>query len=219
METGGDTGVQTGPDAEANTGVVPPWSHNIHHHPLVLDAVPAGARRALDVGCGEGLLVRRLGERVATAVGIDRHGPSIEVARRAGGDGVEYVVGDVVDHPFACGSFDLVASVATLHHMDCADGLARMRDLLRPGGVLVVVGLARTRSPVDGAYDLGGFLLTRWLRRTRVETPEHATTVPMVWPPPESFGQVRRTAERILPGVRYRRHVLFRYSLTWTKPG
>jgi len=193
-----------------------PWSHNIHHHPLVLDAVPAGAQRALDVGCGEGLLVRRLGERVATAVGIDRDEPSIERARRAGGDGVDYVLGDVLDHPFVPGSFDLVASVATLHHMDGAEGLARMRDLVRPGGVVVVVGLARTRSPVDGAYDLGGFFLTRWLRRTRDETPND---VPMVWPPPESFGQVRCTAERVLPGVRYRRHVLFRYSLTWTKPG
>ena len=192
-----------------------PWSHNIHHHPLVLDAVPDGAERALDVGCGTGLLVRRLGERLGTAVGIDRDAPSIERAREAGGDGVDYVLGDVLDHPFVPESFDLVATVATLHHMDAATGLARLRDLLRPGGALVVVGLARTRAPVDGAHDMAGFFATRWLRRTRTETPN---PVPMVWPPPQTFGQVRRTAEQVLPGVRYRRHVLFRYSLTWTKP-
>jgi SAM-dependent methyltransferase len=192
-----------------------PWNHNIHHHPLVLDAVPEGAQRALDVGCGTGLLVRRLGERVPSVVGIDRDAPSLEAARAAGGEGVEYVLGDVLDHPFVPGSFDLVATVATLHHMHAATGLARLRDLLRPGGALVVVGLARTRAPVDGAHDLAGFVATRWLRRTRTETP---TTAPMVWPPPQTFGQVRRTAAQVLPGVRYRRHVLFRYSLTWTKP-
>ncbi len=32
------------------------WSHNIHYHPLILSAVPAGCERALEVGCGEGIL-------------------------------------------------------------------------------------------------------------------------------------------------------------------
>jgi hypothetical protein len=39
-----------------------------------------------------------------------------------------------------------------------------------------------------------------------------------VWPPPDSFGQTRRLARRVLPGVRYRRLLLWRYSLVWTKP-
>jgi hypothetical protein len=30
--------------------------------------------------------------------------------------------------------------------------------------------------------------------------------------------QVRRMAAEALPGARYRRHVLWRYSLIWTKP-
>ncbi|HEX9042344.1 MAG TPA: hypothetical protein VF838_15170 [Trebonia sp.] len=29
---------------------------------------------------------------------------------------------------------------------------------------------------------------------------------------------VRSTAGRLLPGVRYRRHLLWRYSLIWLKP-
>jgi 2-polyprenyl-3-methyl-5-hydroxy-6-metoxy-1,4-benzoquinol methylase len=47
------------------------WNHNLHYHRLILDAVPAGARRALDVGCGEGILSRRLRERVPAVTGID----------------------------------------------------------------------------------------------------------------------------------------------------
>ena len=46
----------------------PPWNHNIHFHPVVLDAVPTGARRALDVGCGAGGLARELAERVLPGV-------------------------------------------------------------------------------------------------------------------------------------------------------
>jgi hypothetical protein len=32
------------------------------------------------------------------------------------------------------------------------------------------------------------------------------------------FTQTRRLAQRLLRGVRYRRLLLFRYSLVWTKP-
>jgi len=31
-------------------------------------------------------------------------------------------------------------------------------------------------------------------------------------------GSIGDTARRLLPGVRYRRHLLWRYSLLWTKP-
>jgi hypothetical protein len=41
---------------------------------------------------------------------------------------------------------------------------------------------------------------------------------PTVWPPPLTYAQMRRVADRVLPGVRFRRHLLWRYSLTWTKP-
>ena len=34
-----------------------------------------------------------------------------------------------------------------------------------------------------------------------------------------SWGEVRAAAARTLPGVRYRRHLLWRYSLRWRKPG
>lgn len=191
------------------------WNHNIHYHPLVLAAVPPGARTALDVGCGEGMLARDLRAVVPSVTGIDLDGPSIALARAADGDGVEYVEGDFLTHPFPPGSFDVVASIAVLHHVDTAAGLERMRELLRPGGVLVVVGLPRTRLPHDIPYELAGAVAHRWYRVRRGYWQHSA---PTAWPPPDTFAQVRRTAERVLPGVRARRHVLWRYSLLWTKP-
>lgn len=50
----------------------PRWNHNLHYLPTLLAAVPPGARRALDVGCGEGTLTRELRRRVAEVTGIDR---------------------------------------------------------------------------------------------------------------------------------------------------
>jgi SAM-dependent methyltransferase len=125
------------------------------------------------------------------------------------------VHGDVLAHPFAPASFDLVASVAVLHHMDTAAALRRMRELLRPGGVLVVIGLPRARLPRDLPYEVAGALVHRWHRRRRGFW-EHSA--PTVWPPPDTYADVRRAAERELPGVRLRRRALWRYSLVWRKP-
>ncbi len=190
------------------------WNHNIHYHPRILRAVPDGARRALDVGCGEGMLSRELRRTVPHVTGIDLHAPSIEQARGYGDD-VDYVLGDFLTHPFEPASFDVIASVATLHHMDAATGLARMRDLLRPGGVLAVVGLARGTVPRDLPLDLTGVLVGT-IHRARKGHWEHPS--PTVWPPPVTYAQMRALAAEILPGSRYRRHLLLRYSVVWRKP-
>ncbi|GAA0391614.1 class I SAM-dependent methyltransferase [Microbispora corallina] len=190
------------------------WNHNIHYHSRILGAVPAGARRALDVGCGEGMLARELRRAVPYVAGIDLDAPSIDQARKHPDD-VDYVLGDFLTHPFGPGSFDVIASVAALHHMDAAAGLARMRDLLRPGGVLAVVGLARSTMPADLPRDLAGVVVGT-LHRVVKGHWEHPS--PIVWPPPVTYPQMRALAAELLPGSRFRRHLLLRYSLIWRKP-
>lgn len=192
-----------------------PWNATIQHHAVVLEAVPAGCRRALDVGCGEGILTRALRPSAALVVGLDRDRPSLERARARGADGVAYVLGDVLAAPFRSGSFDLVTAAASLHHVDARAGLRAMAALLRPGGVLAVIGMARPDLPADLPRELAGAVLVRLLQvRRRV----WRQTSPVVWPPPATYAEMRRIATEVLPGVRYRRHLLFRYTLVWTKP-
>jgi hypothetical protein len=101
--------------------------------------------------------------------------------------------------------------------VDAETGLTRMAELVRPGGALVVVGLARSRRPGDFAFDVAGAVATRVHKHLlRKRYWEHSA--PKVWPPPLCYTELRRTAERLLPGVKYRRHVLWRYSLVWTRP-
>ncbi|CDR06026.1 class I SAM-dependent methyltransferase [Streptomyces iranensis] len=190
------------------------WNHNIHYHPRILHAVPDGAQRALDVGCGEGMLARALRRTVPHVTGIDRDAAGIDQGR-AYGDDVDYVLGDFLSHPFEPASFDVIASVATLHHMDAATGLVRMRELLRPGGVLVVVGLARNTMPRDLPHVLAAVAVGK-VHRARKGHWQHPS--PVVWPPPVTYPEMRALAADLLPGSRYRRHVLWRYSIVWRKP-
>lgn len=192
-----------------------PWNHNTHYHPLILGALPGSCQRALDVGCGEGHLARELHRAVPQVVAIDSDVPVIGRARQLdNGTGVEYVEGDFLTYGFQPESFDAIVSVAAVHHMNAPAALSRMRQLLRPGGTLAVVGLARSR-PRDLPADVAGVVAHRALLASKVY---QAVNAPTIWPPPQTYAQMRRIAAQTLPGVRYRRHLLFRYSLVWAKP-
>lgn len=195
----------------------PYWNTNVARHPGILRAVPKGCGDALDVGCGDGLLARKLTERAKHVTGIDNSPQMIARAREhaAGNADLTFVEGDFLTVDVPVEGYDFICSVSTIHHMDFEAALTRMRELLRPGGTLVVVGLAREASAADWAAMIAAAPAVRIIKVLRgAHGPEGMPTAD----PDMSYGQVRAVARRLLPGVRYRRHVLRRYSLTWEKP-
>lgn len=195
----------------------PYWNTNVARHPGILRAVPMGCRDALDVGCGDGLLAGKLATRARRVTGIDRSPRMVARAREltAGHSRVTFVEDDFLTADLPCAGYDFVCSVTTIHHMDFEAALLRMRELLRPGGTLVVVGLAREGSPAEWAVTIAAAPVVRIMKVLRRA---HGPEGMPVADPQMSYAQVRTAARRLLPGVRYRRHVLRRYSLTWVKP-
>ena len=192
------------------------WNHNLTYQQVLLDALPARVGAALDVGCGQGFLLKHLAPRADEVVGVDRHAPSLEEAARrvAGFDNVGLVEADAMTHDFGR-RFDAVLSVAVVHHLPLVPGLERLKALTAPGGVVGVVGLARSRSLFDYAHDAIGAVETR-IRRLR--HPSTMVTAP-ICDPDETYAEARAAAEHVLPGARFRRHTLFRYTITWRHPG
>jgi SAM-dependent methyltransferase len=199
------------------TDADPYWNTNVARHPDILRAVPEGCGDALDVGCGDGLLARKLAKTAKRVTGVDSSPMMIARARELAGDRPEprFVEGDFLTVDLPAAGFDFVCSVTTIHHMDFEAALTRMRDLLRPGGTLVVVGLAKETTLTDWAAYVAAAPIVRVTKVLRRASGPEAMPVA---PARMGYGEVQAAARRLLPGVGYRRHVLRRYSLTWRKP-
>jgi 2-polyprenyl-3-methyl-5-hydroxy-6-metoxy-1,4-benzoquinol methylase len=97
-------------------------------------------QRVLDLGCGEGWLLRALADRGIEAVGVDGDARLIEAARLAGAARVHVASYEaLVDGKVDIGrDYNLVCANFSLLHQDIIPLLAAMNALLVPTGVVVI---------------------------------------------------------------------------------
>jgi SAM-dependent methyltransferase len=106
---------------------------------FVLEYCPRG--RVLDVGCGTGLLATRLAGAGYDVTGVDPSEGMLEVLRARATE-VDGVQGSGTALPFADDTFDLVLSVAVMHHIADPDqvhrALAEMVRVAKPSGRILL---------------------------------------------------------------------------------
>ena len=127
-----------------------------------------GARRVLDVGCGEGQVARlamRGGAR--EVIGVDPTAAQLDVAKERGG-GVAYGRASADALPFADESFDAVVACLVFEHIDAVD------DALREVGRVLVNG--------------GRFLF--FLNHPLLQTPNSGWIDDQVLDPPEQYWRI-----------------------------
>src|SRR5258708_32640467 len=97
----------------------PPWNRNIHYHKIVLRSIPRSDARALDAGCGQGVLARELAQHCAEVIAIDSDRTALAQARAASAPQtrITFIEGAGMTHPVPNNSFDVVAGVAMRHHI------------------------------------------------------------------------------------------------------
>jgi SAM-dependent methyltransferase len=122
--------------------------------PIAADHL-AGARRVLDVGCGEGQLARLAAAGGAPlVVGVDPTRAQIDLAvRRAGGP--HYARSGADRLPFADRSFDAVVACLVFEHIaEVDEALAEVARVLEPGGrFLFLLNHPLLQTPGSGWID------------------------------------------------------------------
>ena len=135
---------------------------------------PLAGKRALDVGCGAGLVTEPLARLGAVVTGIDAAAETIAVARahaQAGGLAIDYRAGGIEAQ--AGERFDLVTALEVIEHVaDVAAFVAGLASALAPGGLLIlstpnhtalsrlaIVGIGETIGGIPrGTHDWSRFL-------------------------------------------------------------
>ncbi len=96
--------------------------------------------RVLDVGCGTGLMSRKLADTGRHVCGVDLSPAMVRRARRKVNARLEFIHGDAEKLPCDNASFDAVVNLISFHHYpNPARAAAEFRRVLRPGGRLVLV--------------------------------------------------------------------------------
>lgn len=96
----------------------------------------AQGARVLELGCGTGLILERVGQVAREAVGIDL---SEGMAQHARDRGLDVRIGSVCDLPFEDDEFDLTYSFKVLAHVpDIGAAIREAARVTRPGGHLLL---------------------------------------------------------------------------------
>lgn len=138
-------------------------SRNLVTNKAIVDAVLSRTpRNVLDIGCGEGWLLRALAEHGVRGIGVDVVPALIEQAQRAGvGDyrvaSFEQIGSEGLDVTVdvAVANFSLIGNEAV------ASMLRRVPSMLAPGGALII----QTMHPVIASHDVpyqDGWLEGSW---------------------------------------------------------
>lgn len=197
------------------------------YYDYLLRRLPARVESALEVGCGSGAFTRRLAARAGGVVALDLSPEMLRVARArsSGWRNIEYRLADVMQASLPAGGFDCVVSIATLHHLPLGPALRKMKDALKPGGLLVVHDLVADAGLLDGGLSALAWPVAAWRRfreTGRVRVPrevrrawaEHGRGEVYLTP-----AGVREVCGEHLPGALVKRHLLWRYTAVWRKPG
>jgi len=201
------------------------WTANNQYHNSLLKHVPKNCENALEIGCGTGAFARALARRCRRVVALDLSSEMIRVARSRSSqfENLEFQLADAMTWDFPQSHFDFICSIATLHHLEQRELLLKIKNALKPRGVLVVLDLVQSDSLTERMCDVVGLGVSgglRLLHNGRLKPPRE---VRKAW---EQHGkhdsyltmrQVRALADDILPGSRVERCLLWRYMLVYSK--
>ncbi|HEX6648162.1 MAG TPA: class I SAM-dependent methyltransferase [Pyrinomonadaceae bacterium] len=201
------------------------WTANNHYHDSLLRHVPANCENALEIGCGTGAFARRLAERAERVVALDLSSEMVRVARSRSSrfQNLEFQVADAMTWDFPQSHFDFVCSIATLHHLSQRALLVKIKDTLRPHGVLVVVDLVQSSRLGERMLDVIGLGVSgslRLLHNGRLKPPRQVRKAWEQHGKHDSYStisQMRALAHEILPGANVSRCLLWRYKLVYQK--
>lgn len=202
------------------------WNHNSHYHHFLLKQLPLKCKNILDIGCGTGEFSRLLAKRADRVIAIDLSPNMIKVAKGKSQQypNIDFQVTDILQWDFPAEKFDVIVSIATVHHLPVEKLLPKLKAALKPGGKLVILDLLEHENLTDILSDiiavpLNWFFQTIRNRDIQLSSEaaeamrEHLLTDEYL-----TLSQAKEIYTTLLKKSKVRKHLFWRYSVVWEKP-
>lgn len=191
----------------------------------LMQHLPPSLENALEIGCGTGAFTRLLASRARNTVALDLSPEMIRLAKAhsANYQNIEYKLGDVMQISLPAARFDCIVSIATFHHLPLEQALLKMKDALKPNGVLIIHdlvaddgildrGMSALACSVSVARRFWGTGRMRISREVRKAWAEHGKNEVYL-----TLSEVKEMCRQYLPQAQVKRHLLWRYTVVWRK--
>lgn len=109
----------------------------------VINFLPENTNRALDAGCGPGILAIEMLEKAKKVIGVDISNNMLKVAKSnitlEQKSGIQFLQADLKNLPLKEMGFDFIACFGALHHLDINLTLDTFKKIINPNGRIVIV--------------------------------------------------------------------------------
>ncbi|MDR3115985.1 MAG: class I SAM-dependent methyltransferase [Treponema sp.] len=200
------------------------WDHNQRYQQYLLKNIPRYCTCILDVGCGTGELTKRLIPYAHEIIGIDVSENMLrEAQRRNGHEKIRYIKIPVETYLQETDKkFDVIISIAALHHMHEENILKIMKAKLRGHGKILIVDLVKSERVMEWFLSILAALVNPIIRLlmdgriTVTKEEKEAWAGHFQYDTYVTLREVQRIVKASLGAAAIRRHFFWRYSIVYT---
>jgi 2-polyprenyl-3-methyl-5-hydroxy-6-metoxy-1,4-benzoquinol methylase len=222
MENGSDISVINQFDKIAS--LPDKWDHNRQYQNYLIKNIPKNCSRILDVGCGTGELTRKLVLFGREITGIDISENMLhEAEKRNYDEKIKYMKTTAEDYLEGTDrQFDIIISIAALHHMNEERILKIMKNKLTENGKILVLDIVKEKTIFDYFLSIIAVILNPIIMlvmngRLRVSKNEReAWTEHFQYDKYLTITEVKNIAKNVLGKAKIKRHLFWRYSLIYS---
>lgn len=201
------------------------WNHNNHYHNFLLKQLPPRCTNTLEIGCGTGTFSRLLARRSDKVLALDLSPQMIRIAKERSEQysNIDFQIADAMVWEFPTEQFECIASIAMLHHLPIENILTKMKDALKVGGTLIILDLFQTEGLSDifiSTLAIPVHIMLRLITIGRLREPREVREAWAEHGRSDSYltlSQICRVCASVLPRAKVKKHLLWRYSITWKK--